>query len=568
METLTADQFKKKYGQQGVEKFKVGQTINANQFNQAYGVQSKKTIKSPSVIDKLIGIGKDYNYGQIGIGTLKGTVSTILGTRELLERTASYVGGGGFKTLAEQTGTTDYLAKIKESIKPTTGGQKIGFYGEQLGEFFVPGGASTKAEKFITSSKILSQSPKAKSLIGLGTKALTEAGLFGGQTAIQQGTINEETKQATILGGTFPIVGKTFSFLNRAAQPVKQGFSSKLINSLIKPSAKYFEYGKNAGRGVAREGITFNTFEKGIEKISTRLNEIGQKISLGVSNYKNKYTILPNLLSPIDDAISKLSKAPETNASAINRLQGTKNDAKNYLNNLISDSNFINSESLWNFNKFIGELAKFTGNPSDDKIINSAIKQVYGKTKNELNKITQGTIIGLKERYADLLTAKIVMEQRTNVIAGQNIVKFIPKMIGAGGIIAGAASFNPITIAGSLAYFGVDKLFSSAIFKTNLAKWLYKASNVEREELMMSVPILRNTLERIFGKNEKINIKQIFKGLDDFKPAGLLPSGKTIFQPEKTGSTIQKEIQSSGMLPQPSIPYSKVEPPTSLLSKK
>jgi len=83
--------------------------------------------------------------------------------------------------------------------------QKIGFTLEQIAEFFVPGGASLKvgktAEAAMVGGKLL------KGITKFGATGLTEAGLSAGQTIIQKGEIDSDTKKAALYGLVTPTVG-------------------------------------------------------------------------------------------------------------------------------------------------------------------------------------------------------------------------------------------------------------------------------------------------------------------------------------------------------------------------
>jgi len=479
------------------------------------------------------------------VGTVKGALSTLTGTSSLGERllrgtlkTVLPKGLEGSFGVQGQMQQTSAQKLVPERLRTPYGtAEKIGFGAEQIAEFLLP---STKVAKL----------EKGMPLLG---RALTEAGLFGGQTALQQGEVNKEVGTATVFGGAFPIAGAGFSFLGRAITPAKQAFSARIVNSLIKPAVKYFEYGKNAGRGVARERIVFNSFEEGLEKVSQRLDEVGQKIGSVVNQYKNKSTLVPKTLKPIEEALQTLRLAPNTNSAAISRLEGLQQDVQNYLNVISNNSGYITTRGVWDFKRFVGGLAKFTGNPSDDKLVNTAVKKLYGQTKEVFNKLTNGAAKELNERYADLLTAKVVMEQRANIVARQNLIKFTPKILGLGGILAGASTFNPLLIAGSVASLGVNKLFSSSIFKTNFAKWLYGSSKETKDELMLLAPIFRPILQRIFGSGKKVSVKEIETALE--QEIKLLPAASAIYAPQQTASGIQRSIDASGIVPPITKPY-------------
>ena len=75
----------------------------------------------------------------------------------------------------------------------------------------------------------------------------------------------------------------------------------------------------------------------------------------------------------------------------------------------------------------MGNLTKWTGNLSDDQIINKALKQVYGSVKEQmingaksLNKDIGQRLERLNEKYADLTSAEIATKYRDKIIQRQN----------------------------------------------------------------------------------------------------------------------------------------------------
>lgn len=168
----------------------------------------------PTSIKKTSGLTKAKD---VGIGFGKGLVSSFTGASSLGERMLT----GTLKTVLPKSAerklgiekplyTTSAEETIPESVRtPTNKAQKVGFIGEQIAEFFIPGSRAIKlgsaASNAVKGSKIV------KGLTKLGTTAVTEAGLAGGQTAIQKGKVDKEVGQASILGGVFPVGAKVIS---------------------------------------------------------------------------------------------------------------------------------------------------------------------------------------------------------------------------------------------------------------------------------------------------------------------------------------------------------------------
>ena len=315
----------------------------------------------------------------------------------------------------------------------------------------------------------------------------------------------ENSKTAFALGAAIPIAGTSAS---AAKQKILQGTEStgaRLINSLIKPLAKDFSYGKNPGRTVAREGIVFNSLEEGSMKISQRRNEIGQEISARVEASGKKYNA-SDILSPIDEAISQARKSPRTNAALIKRLEDTKADLLQVETDAAGqiirqrDLADITAKDLFEFKKDIADLTKFTGNASDDAAINKALTRSYGNAKGKLNEIPG--LDKLNEKYADLSSAEIAIKYRDKVEQRLNLVSIGSKLSGITGVVSSLISGNPIPAIAGLGVAGIEALISKPMVKTRVAKWLSTATEKEKNRVFQNIPAFKEAVDRIFGKED------------------------------------------------------------------
>src|SRR3990167_2878923 len=163
----------------------------------------------------------------VATGAGKGIISTLTGVSSLGERMLKGIGRAvtpkpfekalGF----EKEKMTAAERLVPEALRTPAGtAEKIGFAGEQIAEFFVPGGVSTKV------GKALETGFKAKNLglfgriaqkaVPLAGRATTEAAIVGGQTAMQRGKVDTDSAVAAIVGAAFPLAGV-------ALKPVTKG---------------------------------------------------------------------------------------------------------------------------------------------------------------------------------------------------------------------------------------------------------------------------------------------------------------------------------------------------------
>jgi hypothetical protein len=279
---------------------------------------------------------------------------------------------------------------------------------------------------------------------------------------------------------------------------------------------KHLSYGKNPGRAIAQEGITASNFDDLITKVGSTLRAKTDELGLSLKSYDDagkkvnfskvlqpidkagKEMGFANALKPIDDAIKSAEKAPKTNADLISRLKNTRKDL---LLMLGADKSGLIPEAIPSaartLKSDIGELAKWTGNESDDKLANSAIQGVYANVRKAIEEVAPDTK-ALNERIGDLISAKKAAEHRAQVMERQGFIKFGTAMLGGIGAAAGAAQsgelLSPETAIAALTFAGARRALSSMKFKTELASWLASAKPKERAQVLSAVPWLKASL--------------------------------------------------------------------------
>lgn len=297
----------------------------------------------------------------------------------------------------------------------------------------------------------------------------------------------------------------------------------RVINSLIKPLAKDFSYGKNPGRAVAEMKIVANNFEDLGTKIRESRQTIGQQIGeLGRKLSTKPVVNIGDSLLPIDEAMKVA--ASQNNATLLSRLANVKKSITSILEPMVDDAGNIGIKEVGKrkmdgltFQEArdvlgdIGDITQFTGNPSDDKVVNSALKKVYGGIKqatlNEADKIdpvAADKFRQLTERYADLSSAEIATKYRDKIVERSNLIGLNPTTAGIGmGLITAVASGGAtlpsilVGITGAI----VDKLAATPGFKTRLAAILSKKAPEEISNIFEKVPVL----QRIFPKGSAVS---------------------------------------------------------------
>lgn len=273
-------------------------------------------------------------------GALKGLGSTIAGASSLSEKVMKTAlkaalpkGAEKYFSVDDQTGVEKL--KLQEKLQPKNLGEKLGFYGEQIGEFFIPGGVATKASKAVEGAKLLSKAPKAvKGVARLATASVVEGLLGTGQTAMQSGELGKEEVGAGVLSSILPgaskLLGKTLN-----AEKLMQkalGLNPSQIKNLSKVSTTGNAYTgindfaiKNKLVGSRDEMLekTKDLFENAISSKADILKGITKETPNNdkrIFEYLSKVYNEPGLEKEFSE-ITKLSTKKELKAVELDRIR-------------------------------------------------------------------------------------------------------------------------------------------------------------------------------------------------------------------------------------------------------
>jgi hypothetical protein len=299
-----------------------------------------------------------------------------------------------------------------------------------------------------------------------------------------------------VMGAALPGVAKGAEKAISKVPQATRFLSGRIINSLISPLLKDFSYGKNPGLGVAREGIVANSLDDLAIKIGGKRNQLGKEI--GNVMKRNKSIVnTTGVLRPLDVALRYARKAPNINKNLISRLEGTREDLRGIIGG--KDVKLSTASLAFEMKKQIGDLTKWTGAPSDDKVVNKALKMVYGRLKERIEKVVP-EVKDLNERYANLVSAEVATLYRDKIASRQNMVGLAPKILSGGGAIYGLSTGNPEAIIAGIAVLGADKVLASPAFKTRLASGLMKMSNVDKARIFKAYPAIKNEITRVMNE--------------------------------------------------------------------
>jgi len=373
--------------------------------------------------------------------------------------------------------------------------------------------ATTVAQKTLgTTLKNIGTKTAIRSAVGAGTGyGYDVAGnLQNGKT----GTDALQPGMGTLVGGIAPVlIGGV-----QAGVAISKDTAPRFINSLIKPSQANFSYGKDPGRTVSEMGITGNNLQDFSHNISTAKRDIGTQIGAVYDNPANAGLKInaTTEITKLDSAIQEAAKGGKSNQSIVTALQNAK-DALLYAHGVDANGNIVkigntardlsnlSPKEAFQLKDLVSGQTKFTGNPSDDKVVNNILKNIYGGLKEKLNSVV-GTnnpeITKLNQQYADLTSALLATQHRDAIVSRANIISMPIKVGGATALVTslstGGAAIPAILAGATVA--ALDSALQSTAVKTRIAAWLGSESPSTITKVLQKNPGIKTVLYRALPK--------------------------------------------------------------------
>lgn len=469
--------------------------------------------------------------GLLGIdtGIVKGALSTVKGAATLGEKIANQtagrvvnaIQGNGFKPLSSaQLGNNDIANPdsttaqgADAALAPKNTAQNIGFYGEKVGEFFVPGlGEESAPMKVAAAPSIIPDSFKALTSVAgkFASSAGKEAIGSGAVTAVQTGgdstQVGENAGLSAAFGGAGEATDKLLStpIAKNAISYLTEKVPATMINRILHPSIKDFSFGKNPGLGVLNEPGLLGTVKGPVTRggllasITASKQAVGQQIGDELTKVGGTTLDLAEAVTkPVDDALAAATRSGEQ--TLVDRLTGLRQSLTKEFK-LVGDkivpiadrSLQVSPKDAQALKIEVGQNTRWTGQAFDNDI-NKVRVQVYRNIDQAIDKAAPATE-DLNSRYANLLTAEKALERRN---AGmQSLVGLGLRQTGIGGIV-GLGSYLKGESPSQAALTGfagavATKALGSTAAQTRIASALNKLGPAERESMFRIAPALRN----------------------------------------------------------------------------
>lgn len=455
----------------------------------------KKTYGSTSISEA------GRNLADIGVGAAKGALSSLTGAAQLGVKGLEMTG-----LVPQGTSQNETAQLLKQSSVASNEKQQLGKNVEQIAEFFIPASFAGKYKLAIKASH-MPASLKALSLIGIGA---AEGAV---PTAIQGGT-GKQVKTAAIISGAIPAAGLAVesNFGQRITKYLSEKIPSRFMNSLIKPREKDFNFGKNPGLSISKEGITANTRGSLLGKIAQKKQEIGQQIENALAKESGKSLDLAPVISK-EITLAKQSALKSGDKALYNRLQDIEEGLTKEFAEQATETGMtiaptgaknlvVSPLEAQKIKIQVGKDTRWTGQLFDNDVNKVRVK-IYKAIDQVLDGAVQG-IDDLNQRYGNILTAEKALERTDKNIQRLVTIGLRSGIVGsavAGSSIASGKSGFESAVTGAATTLGIQGLQSTAVV-SRLSKFLVGLSQAEQSALIKAIPALKNIILGSVTKGE------------------------------------------------------------------
>lgn len=251
-ETLSVEEFEKRYGKESLP----SESLTVEEFNKRYNMQlsseqpQEPTPEQPKESIFTRARRKIYDVRQ---GAISGTMSSLLGVSKIL-------GAVPPETTLEDIG-----------FAPQNRTQELAMQGEQIAEFFIPGGAVSKGAKAVEAA---TAGKRFADIVRLGARAGLEAGSAAAVTAAQTGGDLDDTTRSAVIAGAIPVIGPT---VLKAGGKVGEAIETMLVKPTQADKAAGFVSGNVFKYRLG--GTLKQTAAKAHDKINALVGELRQELS-------------------------------------------------------------------------------------------------------------------------------------------------------------------------------------------------------------------------------------------------------------------------------------------------
>lgn len=216
----------------------------------------------------------------VGIGALKSIPGTIEGATRLMGQGFNAISAPIVSAVTGKKQPSDYVNPINEGLasisQPSNSAQSVGKFLGDVGQFFIPGAAATKAGTVAEKLPMLSKaSPFLQKIAGKAAQGLVTGGADAGINAAQQGKIDKNTALIGGLGAASPILGSAAAFPFKSARgAIGEAAVGTTLTQAGKDAARGFDVGQ-----AATDFILPSLSRKGLQKkVATKISGVSRTL--------------------------------------------------------------------------------------------------------------------------------------------------------------------------------------------------------------------------------------------------------------------------------------------------
>ena len=298
--------------------------------------------------------------------------------------------------------------------------------------------------------------------------------------------VSEVAKEANPINLAGKAVGAVAGKVGDVMGGAGEKLPGQIMNSILKPGIKEFNFGKNPGTAVANEGITASSKEGLLNKIISTKKSIGENIGTVLKSAIGKDKTI-DVGKIINDSISEdiqsaiKSGDVELGRRLVNIKKGLTeefvpdetSDTGMRATGVKKDLSALSPNDANEIKKQIGEDTHWTNQAYDNEVNQSRVK-IYGQI-NDAVKQAVPSVGGLNDRYANLLGAQKSLEHTIKI--GQKN----PFPVGMKDIATVGLGFAKGGTAGALVAEGLKIALGTTLVKTWGSVLLNRVSNAISE---------------------------------------------------------------------------------------
>ncbi len=447
-----------------------------------------------------------------GAAALQDTANLAMGNKDAISRTKAGYNVPGF-------GNVQPL-KIGQDVEMVNGQVSGGGFGKETlktigtgleaGSWYAPGAGKAMSLALKQPTSALGKQAVKRLATQRFTQGATQA---GGAELASSGELSRAVPSALLGGGFNVLTGKGFDKLggviadraavkaanrlaNNVAPAAERNLASRIMNSIVKPGKKEFNFGKNPGQAAIKYEIT-GSLDDMLKKSDVVLAEQVANINKIASDpkYAKARVDASGWEAKFDEHIKKAAENGDD--ELVNKLQRKKTQLKEDFSfeegQMVSKGpkktkDLTITEAI-DLKRRFGKTRKWDQADPDAKAVDQAVHDAYRLVDDRIDEVAP-ELKTVNSDISNLIGLSRAIQDRTDTLERQNIFSLSDKMA-AGAAGTGAAIMSGGAAIPAMATAGLGALASKAIrspkVMSKLAVGLSKGPQVDRDKMLMDI---------------------------------------------------------------------------------